>query len=112
MNKKVILNIFSPKTPFELTILNCKNQVINKLTINSFSSKICVSTCDCCIIILAKYSDETIHRTIRLNRCPCQHQYISLNFISFPPIETPVSVTLTDENYNLPVLDAILTMNN
>ena len=76
--------------------------------INRINSKICFSTCDCCLLITARNGNQIIRRKINLNCCHCQKYDIPLNFNTFLPNEELNLFTLTDLTYGLPVDEAVL----
>ena len=111
LNKKIILNILSSITPFNLKLFTPNGKLIFESAITTQNSKIrfCTNCCD--LKLLASINNQIIHKTIRLTNCPCQNIFLPLNFIDFP-IKIPVVLTLTDSTYNLPVESAILGLNN
>ena len=109
LNKKITLNIFSSKTPIELTILSSCEKPVKKETIHKNCSKICFCTNECCIKLVAKHKNQTIYQTIRLNNCLCQNIFVGFGFFDFIPKEVLEIISLTDANYfGLPISNATL----
>lgn len=109
--KKVKLNIFCSKAPFELTIMCCDSKVIKRKVIKTNCTTICVCTQECFIKLFAKYRNQIMCQKICL--CDMSYQNIFVNFVLkkvFSKI-TNCTIILTDTVYGLPVKNAFLHFN-
>ena len=108
-NKKIILNIFSSKTPYKLKILSERGKLIKESEIHSSCFNLMFCCKDSCITLLFSHKNQTIYQTILLSDCLCQNIFIGLDFKKILPPMILNSITLTDANYQgLPISTAIL----
>lgn len=107
-NRKVVLDIISSVTPYTLSII-CRNQSIEKRTINRHRTRICLCTECSKIRLITMIDNQIIRRDICLNKNKCQRVIVPLDFIIFPPQEIVNNFTLLDSTYSMPVTSAILS---
>ncbi len=104
--KTINLVVVSSKTPYTLTISDCNRNLIAKRTVLSQTASFCLTTNLCCIRILGTFDNQTIVKTVNLSNCKCQRITASFGFSSPQPVLQ--TFALTDENYGLPVENAVL----
>ena len=107
-NKLVVLKILCFKKPCNITILDYFGKTLQKFTIKSTSSKICVCTRSCLIKLIAKHNGLTYFKTIHLNNCKCQNVFLSFAFNTTFLQKTINVFMLNDANYGMPVNMALL----
>ena len=100
--KKVFLNICSCETPIQISILSCRGCPIKTQTICSNHARVCFCTACNNISVIAKYNCQTICKKICLKNCFCQNVCVKFDF------NKEQQFTLCDENYGLPVENAVL----
>ena len=113
MFKTINLIVNSSNAPFTLTISTCSGFFIARRTIVSNSARFCLKTNACCLRFSAKYQNQTIVKSYVVSNCKCQSVVANFNFTPIIPTPQPTqNFTLTDENYGLPVKNAVLNFNN
>lgn len=98
-----ILHIYSSRAPYQLTILTCNNQVLQKITVLSQCTKICLCTNDRHVKLIAQAGNQTLFRVINLCCNFFHHLWVDLYFP-----QSQVFITLNDANYGLPIANATL----
>ena len=105
--KKVVLNIISSVSNYELIVLS-KQGILKQINIKTKKSKICFYAENCHVRLKAKYKNQTIYQTIFLNKCQCEKVFIKFAFDRFPQTEILNMFYLIDAIYGLPVARAKL----
>lgn len=104
MGKLVFLEIISSDTPCTLTVLSCNGQIIKRVTLNSFKSKICFCTKEQNLKLILACNNMSLYRKISV----CKNNCIRLSFNTRRRNRVNC-ITLSDANYGFPVQKAILS---
>lgn len=107
-NKKIKLNIFCSKMPFELTIMTCDGRIVKKETLYANYKTICVCTKFDCLKLFAKYKNQIVYKKICLSGCRCQNICVNFAFKKVFSKMVFCLITLTDAVYGLPIQKALL----
>ena len=108
MFKSVFLEISCPKNPYGLMILFDDFIFAKKTHINCHSSKFHFFTNTNKLKIVARYDNQTVFKTIYLGCEPCQKICTKFMFNTSIFQNSISKIFLTDENYGLPVSNAML----
>jgi len=106
--KLVILNVFCVSKPCSLTIVSNNGNVIKKVTLKAINSKICFCTKEQSFKLIARYSNQTIYKTMCINNLRCQNIFVNFVFNSQLSQRISSEIKLLDANYGFPVTKAVL----
>ncbi len=106
-NKTIVLNIFCSKKPYQLIVLSDNGCELLKTIIKSNNSKICFCRDTCKIKLIAKYKNQISFKSLCIDK-DCKNFFVNFAFnLAFVP-KVNNDIILTDTNYGLPVIKALL----